>query len=182
LLEKFNTLLYKSKINFIPLKYIPKSFSKSTINVWDFDDLKKKLHTGIKCSENLKSADCIQFLPDNNVINFIEMKDLTLMYADKKIKVLGKTDVVKLTKEVKAIRLQDKIVDSKLIMIYFLHKHIESEYFFSFLSNKHRCKINFYFLTNLSSEEQLDFMLNFSPYFETLNYRFLNSFVCFEDI
>jgi len=66
-------------------------------------------------------------------------------------------------------------------LLLYLSQETNAKDFFSFLGRKDQCEINFYIVTNLTFEEQLDLTLNMAVFTETLRYRFLTNVEWLQD-
>ena len=166
LLENHSLADYK------PLKAISKTCSKSTIVVLDYDFVKDNYCKGMK---TLKSADCLHLNTEDNIISFIEMKDISkfIKFTQKKCK-----DEADFNKKFNAYKndlrnsLKDKIVDSIAMLISTMGHYACDKNSVKNILSKDNTKINYIVMVDMSAEDYLTH--NLSTLSTDLGFRILH--------
>ena len=165
LLESNSLAAYKA------LKFIPRTCSKSDIIVLDYDFIKDTYCKGMK---TIKSADCLHLNEEENIISFIEMKDISQFIKFTQNKYRNISDFNKKFKSYKndlRNNLRNKIVDSITMLISAMgYYSCDTDSIKNILSGDNT-KIKYIVMVNMSAEDYLTHSL--STLSIDLNFRIL---------
>ncbi|GAA4013715.1 hypothetical protein GCM10022408_28540 [Hymenobacter fastidiosus] len=167
-----NLLEVNSLANYHTMHSIPRTCSKSTVTVLDYDYIKDAYCRGMR---TIKSADCLHLNTGDNVISFIEMKDISkfIQFTQEKSKDANDFNLkFKVYKNELKNGLKDKIMDSIAMLISTMGYYSCDSTIIKNILSKDNTKINYIIIVKMTASEYLDHSL--STLSTDLNFRILH--------